>query len=211
MGLWTIPEAIEDVRTGKFVIIIDDEDRENEGDLALAADKVTAQAINFMIQNARGLICLPITGMRLDELRISLMVRENSSKLSAAFTVSIEAKHGVTTGISAADRAQTIKTVVDPHAKPEDLARPGHVFPLRATEGGVLVRAGHTEAIVDLARLAGLYPAGVICEILNEDGDPARLPELEFISTEFEIKIISIADLITHRSVQLMRQVAGVT
>ena len=209
MGLSTIPEAIEDVKAGKFVIIFDD-DKENEGDLALAADKITAQAINFMIQNARGLVCLPIAGMRLDELRIPLMVRENSSSISAAFTVSIEAKHGITTGISAADRAQTIKTVIDPHTKPEDLVRPGHVFPLRATESGVLGRAGHTEAIVDLARLAGLYPAGVICEILNEDGDPARSPELEFISTVFEIKIISIADLITYRRVQLMHQLAEV-
>lgn len=199
MGLSSIPEAIEDVKAGKFVIIVDDEARENEGDLALAAEKVTAEAINFMAKYARGLICMPVIGQRLDELRIPLMVGENTSKFSTAFTVSIEAKHRVSTGISAADRAETIKAVLDPATKPEDLARPGHMFPLRAREGGVLVRAGHTEAIIDLARLAGLYPAGVICEIMNEDGSMARLPELEAMSEKFGIKIIAVADLIAYR------------
>ncbi len=199
MALSTIPEAIEDIKAGKFLIIVDDEDRENEGDLALAAEKVAAETINFMAKHARGLICLPTTGKRLDELRIPLMVRENTSKYSTAFTVSVEAKHRVSTGISAADRAETIKAVLDPATKPEDLARPGHMFPLRAREGGVLVRVGHTEAIVDLARLAGLYPAGTICEIMNEDGTMARLPQLEAMSDKFGIKIISVADLIAYR------------
>jgi len=199
MGLSTIPEAIEDIKVGKFVIIVDDEDRENEGDLALAAEKVTAEAINFMTLHARGLICLPIIGKRLDELRIPLMVGENTSKFSTAFTVSIEAKHGVSTGISASDRAETIKAVIDPATKAEDLDRPGHMFPLRAREGGVLVRAGHTEAIVDLARLAGLYPAGVICEIMNEDGSMARLPQLEVMSAKCGLKIVTVADLIAYR------------
>ncbi len=199
MGLATIPEAIEDIKSGKFVIIVDDEDRENEGDLALAAEKVTAEAINFMAKHGRGLICLPITGQRLDELRIPMMVNENTSKFSTAFTVSVEAKCGVSTGISAADRAQTVRTMIDPATKPEDLVRPGHTFPLRAREGGVLVRAGQTEAIVDLARLAGLYPAGVICEIMNEDGTMARLPQLEIIARKLGIRIISVADLIAYR------------
>jgi len=199
VGLPTIPEAIEDIKAGKFVIIVDDEGRENEGDLGLAAEKVTAEAINFMTKHARGLICLPIIGKRLDELRIPLMVGENTSKFSTAFTVSIEAKHRVSTGISAADRAETIKAVLDLATKPEDLVRPGHMFPLRAREGGVLVRVGHTEAIVDLARLAGLYPAGVICEIMNEDGSMARLPQLEAMSEKFEIKVITVANLITYR------------
>ena len=199
MGLATIPEAIEDIRQGKFIIVVDDEDRENEGDLTIAAEKVTPEAINFMAQHARGLICLPITGKRLDELNIPLMVGNNTSRFSTAFTVSIEAKHGVSTGISAADRARTVSAIVDPATKPEDLVRPGHMFPLRAREGGVLVRAGHTEAIVDLAKLAGLYPAGVICEILNEDGTMARLPQLEVLASKHGIKIVSVADLITHR------------
>ena len=199
MGLSSIPEAIEDVKAGKFVIIVDDENRENEGDLALAAEKVTAEAINFMALRARGLICLPIIGERLDELRVPLMVRENTSRFSTAFTVSVEAKHRVSTGISAADRAETIKAIIDPATQAEDLVLPGHMFPLRAREGGVLVRAGHTEAIVDPARLAGLYPAGVICEILNEDGSMARLPQLEVMSEQCGIKIVTIADLITYR------------
>ena len=197
--LATIPEAIEDIKSGKLVIIIDDESRENEGDLAMAAEKVTPEAINFMAKYARGLICLPIIEQRLAELRIPLMVQENTSRHSTAFTVSVEAKYEVTTGISAFDRAQTIKTVLDPNTKPDDLVRPGHVFPIRAREGGVLVRAGHTEAIVDLARLAGLYPAGVICEIMNEDGTMARLPELELIASAHGLKLMTIADLITYR------------
>jgi 3,4-dihydroxy 2-butanone 4-phosphate synthase/GTP cyclohydrolase II len=199
MGLSSIAEAIEDIKAGKFVIIVDDESRENEGDLIMAAEKVTAEAINFMARHARGLICLPIIGKRLDELRIPMMVTENTSKFSTAFTVSVEAKHKVSTGISAADRAETVKTIVDPATKPEDLAYPGHMFPLRAREGGVLVRAGHTEAVVDLARLAELYPAGVLCEILNEDGSMARLPQLEVMSERYGIKMVTIADLITYR------------
>ncbi len=199
MGLSSICEAIEDIKAGKFVIIVDDEDRENEGDLAIAAEKVTAEAINFMTKHARGLICLPIIGQRLDELGIPLMVGDNTSRFSTAFTVSIEAKHRVSTGISAADRAETVKAIINPATKPEDLARPGHMFPLRAREGGVMVRAGHTEAIVDLARLADLYPAGVICEIMNEDGSMARLPQLEVMSEKYGIKIVTVADLITYR------------
>ena len=199
MVLSSISKAIEDIKAGKFVVIVDDENRENEGDLALAAEKVTAEAINFMTKHARGLICLPIIGQRLDELGIPLMVGDNTSRFSTAFTVSVEAKHRVDTGISAADRAETVKAVVDPATKAEDLARPGHMFPLRAREGGVLVRAGHTEAIVDLARLAGLYPAGVICEIMNEDGSMARQPQLEVMSEKNGIKMVTVADLITYR------------
>ncbi len=199
MGLATIPEAIEDIKAGKFIIIVDDEGRENEGDLAIAAEKVTPEAINFMAQHARGLICLPIIGRRLDELKIPLMVRDNTSRFSTAFSISVEAKHGVSTGISAADRAQTVRAMIDPATKPEDLARPGHMFPLRAREGGVMVRAGHTEAIVDLAKLAGFYPAGVICEVMHEDGTMARLPQLEAMAERFGLKIISVADLITYR------------
>ena len=199
MGLSSIAEVIEDIKAGKFIIIVDDEDRENEGDLAIAAEKVTAEAINFMTKHARGLICLPIIGQRLDELGIPLMVGDNTSRFSTAFTVSIEAKHRVSTGISAADRAETVKAVINPATKAEDLARPGHMFPLRAREGGVLVRAGHTEAIVDLARLADLHPAGVICEIMNEDGSMARLPQLEVMSEKHGIRMVTVADLITYR------------
>lgn len=210
MGFSSIPEAVEDIKAGKFLIVVDDEDRENEGDLAMAAEKVTAEAINFMIKNARGLICLPVTGKRLDELGISLMVQQNTSRFSTAFTVSVEAKQKVSTGISAADRAQTIRTVIDPATKPSDLVTPGHMFPLRAREGGVLVRAGHTEAVVDLARLAGLYPAGVICEILNEDGSMSRLPQLQAMSEKYGIKMITVADLIAYRltNEKLVRRVA---
>jgi len=195
----SISEAIEDIRTGKFIIIVDDESRENEGDLAIAAEKVTPEVINFMAKHGRGLICLPIIGQRLDDLGIPLMVTNNTSQYSTAFTVSIEAKSQVTTGISAFDRAQTIKTVLDPNTKAEDLARPGHIFPIRAREGGVLVRAGHTEAIVDLARLAGFYPAGVICEVMDEDGTMARLPQLEAMASKFDLKIVTITDLIAYR------------
>jgi len=210
MGLAKIAEAIEDIKQGRFVIIVDDEDRENEGDLALAAEKISAQAINFMAKHGRGLICVPATGERLDELQLPLMVDENTCKFGTAFTVSVDAKQGTTTGISAADRAQTVKAVVDPATRPDDLVRPGHIFPLRAREGGVLVRAGQTEAIVDLAKLAGLYPAGVICEIMNEDGTMARLPELEVIADKFDIKIISVSDLIAYRRrhEKLVHQVA---
>ena len=199
MEFATIPEAVKDIKAGKFIIIVDDENRENEGDLAIAAEKVTPEAINFMAKHARGLICLPIIGHRLDELRVPLMVQDNTAKFSTAFGVSVEAKHKTSSGISAHDRAATVKALLDSKTKPEDLARPGHMFPIRAREGGVLVRAGHTEAIVDLARFAGLYPAGVICEIMNEDGTMARLPQLEGMADKFGIKIVSIADLITYR------------
>ncbi len=199
MGLSSITEAIKDIKAGKFVIVVDDEDRENEGDLVLAAEKVTAEAINFMVVHARGLLCLPMIGKRLDELRIPMMVTENTAKFSTAFTVSVEAKRRVSTGASAADRAETVRTMIDPATKPEDLAQPGHMFPLRARDGGVLVRVGHTEAAVDLARLAGLYPAGVICEIMNEDGTMARLPQLEVVSEKYGIKMVTVADLIAYR------------
>jgi 3,4-dihydroxy 2-butanone 4-phosphate synthase/GTP cyclohydrolase II len=197
--LASISEAIEDIKAGKFIIIVDDESRENEGDLAMAAEKVTPEAINFMAKHGRGLICLPINGQRLDELGIPLMVSNNTSRYSTAFTVSIEAKDKVTTGISAFDRAQTIKTVLDTNTKPGDLAQPGHIFPIRAKDGGVLVRAGHSEAIVDLAKLAGLYPAGVICEVMDEDGTMRRLPQLEAMASKFDLKIITIVDLIAYR------------
>lgn len=199
MSLSPIPEIIKEVKAGRFIIIVDDENRENEGDLAIAADKVTPEAINFMVTNARGLVCLPIIAKRLDELQIPPMVQENTSKFTTAFAVSIEAKNRTTSGISAYDRAATVKAVIDPKTQPEDIARPGHTFPLRAREGGVLVRAGHTEAIVDLARMSGLYPAGVICEILNDDGTMARLPHLKEMAKKLGIKIASIADLISYR------------
>jgi 3,4-dihydroxy 2-butanone 4-phosphate synthase/GTP cyclohydrolase II len=199
MGLATIPEAIEDIKAGKFVIVVDDEDRENEGDFIMAAEKVTPEAINFMATHGRGLICMPMTGERLDALRIPMMANNNTSHFGTAFTVSVEAKYGTSTGISAADRATTVQTLVDPKTKPEDIAMPGHMFPLRARDGGVLVRAGQTEATVDLARLAELYPAGVCCEIMNEDGTMARLPQLEIIAKKLELKIVSVADLIAYR------------
>jgi 3,4-dihydroxy 2-butanone 4-phosphate synthase/GTP cyclohydrolase II len=199
MALATIEEAIEDIRNGKFVIVVDDEDRENEGDFIMAAEKVTAESINFMAVHGRGLICMPMTGERLDELRIPMMVERNTAVLGTAFTVSVEAREGTTTGISAGDRAKTVQVLVDPATKPEDLLMPGHMFPLKAKEGGVLARAGQTEATVDLARLAGLSPAGVCCEIMNEDGTMARMPELEVISEKLGVKIVSVADLIAYR------------
>ena len=196
----TIDEAIEDIRAGKMVIMVDDEDRENEGDLVLAAEKVTPEAINFMAKYGRGLICLALTPERVEELHLPLMApQDNGTPYGTAFTVSIDAREGVTTGISAADRAHTIKVAIDPNTKPEDLVRPGHVFPLRARKGGVLRRAGHTEGSVDLARLAGLYPAGVICEIMNDDGTMARVPQLMEFAREHGLKIITIADLIHYR------------
>lgn len=211
MPLATIEEAIEDYRAGRFVIIIDDEDRENEGDLCLAAEKVTPEAINFMARYGRGLICMPIIGQRLDELRIPMMVADNRSRFGTAFTVSIEAREGVTTGISAYDRAHTIRVVLDPKTRPEDIVMPGHTFPLRVREGGVLVRAGQTEASVDLAHLAGLYPAAVICEIMDEDGHMARLPQLERFAAEHGLCIISVAQLIEYRRrhEKLVRRVAS--
>jgi 3,4-dihydroxy 2-butanone 4-phosphate synthase/GTP cyclohydrolase II len=199
MALATIREALDDIRAGKFVIIVDDEARENEGDLAIASEKVTPEAVNFMAKHGRGLICIAMTAQRLDELRIPMMVQENTSKFASPFTVSVEAKHNVTTGISAHDRASTVKVLLDPAAKSEDLSRPGHMFPLRARDGGVLVRAGHTEAVVDLARIAGLYPSGVICEIMSDDGAMARLPELEEMAAGHGIKIVSVAQLIAYR------------
>jgi 3,4-dihydroxy 2-butanone 4-phosphate synthase/GTP cyclohydrolase II len=200
MTLASIPEIIKDIQDGKFIILVDDEDRENEGDLIMAAEKVTSETINFMTKNARGLICMPITGQRLRELNIPMMVRENTARHGTAFTVSVDAKtHGATTGISAYDRAITVKAMIDPATRQEDLGRPGHIFPILAREGGVLVRAGHTEATVDLARLAGLYPAGVLCEIMSEDGTMARLPQLEIMAEKYNLKIASIADLIEYR------------
>jgi 3,4-dihydroxy 2-butanone 4-phosphate synthase / GTP cyclohydrolase II len=200
MALAQISEVINDIKDGKFVILVDDQARENEGDLIMAAEKVTPQTINFMTINARGLICMPVTGRRLEELHIPMMVGENTARHGTAFTVSVDAKtHGATTGISAYDRAVTVKAMIDPTTKPEDLGRPGHIFPILAREGGVLVRAGHTEATVDLARMAGLYPAGVLCEIMNEDGTMARLPQLEVLAAKFNLKIASIADLIAYR------------
>jgi 3,4-dihydroxy 2-butanone 4-phosphate synthase/GTP cyclohydrolase II len=201
MAFATIQEAVEEFRAGHIVIIVDDEDRENEGDLACAAEKVTPEIINFMARNGRGLICLSLTEERLDELQIPLQVSdaENTASRGTAFCVSIEARKGVTTGISAADRATTIQVTVDPRAKPSDLARPGHVFPLRARNGGVLVRPGQTEGVVDLARIAGLTPAGVICEVMNDDGTMARLPELREFAREHNVKIISVADLVAYR------------
>jgi 3,4-dihydroxy 2-butanone 4-phosphate synthase/GTP cyclohydrolase II len=199
MPIAKIEGALEDIRQGKMVILVDDEDRENEGDLTMAAELVTPEAINFMARHGRGLICLTLTEQKCDELRLSPMVSNNTSPFSTAFTVSIEAKKGVTTGISAADRAHTIKTAVAEGSKPEDLVRPGHVFPLRARTGGVLVRTGQTEGSVDLARLAGLQPAGVICEIMNEDGTMARMPELQKFAKQHGLKICTVADLIAYR------------
>lgn len=199
MPVAKIEEAIEDIRQGKMIILVDDEDRENEGDLTMAAEMVTPEAINFMARFGRGLICLTMTSDRCDYLRLPLMVSDNTSSFGTAFTVSIEAKRGVTTGISAADRAHTILTAVADATKPEDLARPGHIFPLRARNGGVLVRAGQTEGSVDLARLAGLKPAGVICEIMNDDGTMARMPQLKKFAKDHGIKICTIADLVAYR------------
>lgn len=195
----TIPEVIDQIKKGKRVIIIDDASRENEGDLLMAAPFVTASHINFMAKHGRGLICLPIIGERLDELKLHPMVQNNQDRLDTAFTISVDAKYGVTTGISAHDRARTIKTIIGTKTRPEDLVSPGHIFPLRAKEGGVLARAGHTEACVDLARLAGLYPAGVICEIMNDDGTMARTPQLLDFAARHKLAISTIADLIKYR------------
>ncbi|NOR15784.1 MAG: bifunctional 3,4-dihydroxy-2-butanone-4-phosphate synthase/GTP cyclohydrolase II [Candidatus Aminicenantes bacterium] len=195
----SVERAIRTVKAGKLIIIVDDEDRENEGDLMVAADKVTPDIINFMAKHARGLICLSLTKERLTELDLPLMVSDNTAPFQTAFTVSIDAKEGTTTGISAYDRAQTILITIDPQTRPSDLARPGHIFPLEAHEGGVLKRTGQTEASVDIARLAGLRPAGVICEIMNEDGTMSRLPELKEFSQTYDIPIVTIADLINYR------------
>ena len=208
----TISEALEEIRAGRMVVVVDDEDRENEGDLTMAAQFVSAEAINFMAVNGRGLICLAVTAERAEELRLHPMARDNQSRFGTAFTVSIEAKEGVTTGISAADRARTIEVVMDPSSRPEDLVRPGHVFPLVARDGGVLIRAGQTEASVDLARLAGLEPAGVICEIMNDDGTMARVPDLKVYCARHGLKMITVADLIKYRrqTERLVRRVAEV-
>jgi len=195
----SVEEAIEDFRNGKMLVVVDDEDRENEGDLTMAAEKITPEAINFMAVHGRGLICLAMSPEKCDELNLPLMSPNNTSRFGTAFTESIDAAVGVTTGISAADRALTIQVCMRPDAKPSDLARPGHMFPLRAKEGGVLVRAGQTEAAVDLARLAGLTPGGVICEIMNEDGTMARVPELQEFARRHDIKMISVAQLIRYR------------
>ncbi len=199
MPVSTIEEAIEDIKQGKMVILVDDEDRENEGDLCMAAEKVTPEAINFMAMYGRGLICLALDGSIVDKLGLPMMASKNTSRFGTAFTVSIEARRGVTTGISAHDRATTIKTVMKDDVTPDDIATPGHVFPLRARDGGVLVRAGQTEGSVDLARLAGLKPAGVICEIMKDDGTMARMPDLEKFSEKHGLKIVTIADLIEYR------------
>ncbi len=195
----TIEDAVADIRDGRMVILIDDEDRENEGDLTMAAEKVTPEAINFMAKYGRGLICLSLTAEKVEELQLPMMSSKNTSAFGTAFTVSIEAKKGVSTGISAKDRATTILTAVHDGCKPEDLARPGHIFPLRAQKGGVLKRAGQTEGSVDLARIAGLAPAGVICEIMNEDGTMARVPELSEFAKEHGLKMVTIKSLIEHR------------
>ncbi len=199
MPFSSIEDAVSEIREGRMIIIVDDEDRENEGDLVCAAEKATPETINFMARHARGLICLPLTEERCDELHLTTQVADNTSFLGTAFTVSIDARKGVTTGISAADRATTIQAAVDPHTRPQDIARPGHVFPLRAKKGGVLVRPGQTEASVDIARIAGLYPAGVICEIMNEDGTMARLPELKEFARVHDLKMITVADLVRYR------------
>jgi 3,4-dihydroxy 2-butanone 4-phosphate synthase / GTP cyclohydrolase II len=200
MELSTTTEIIADIRAGRMVILVDEEDRENEGDLVIAADRVTAESINFMAKHGRGLICLTVTEARCKQLNLPLMVSENRSPLGTNFTLSIEAASGVTTGISAADRARTIQAAVAKHAKPEDIVQPGHIFPLKAQRGGVLVRAGHTEAGCDLAQLAGLEPAAVICEILKEDGEMARLPDLMEFASHHGLKLGTIADLIEYRS-----------
>jgi len=195
----TIEEALEEIRKGRMVIVVDDEDRENEGDLTMAAELVTPEAVNFMTKAGRGLICVPLTAERLEQLRLPLMVTENTSPYETAFCISVDAKHGVTTGISAADRAATIRALVDPKTQPGELSMPGHIFPLRARAGGVLTRAGQTEAAVDLARLAGLQPAGVICEVLNPDGTMARVPQLMRFARRHGLKLITVKALIEYR------------
>jgi len=199
MSFSTVPEAIEEIRRGRMVLVVDDADRENEGDFIMAAEACTPSAVNFMVTHGRGIVCLPCAPWRLDELGIAQMVTETTDGHEAAFTVSIDFRHGTTTGTSAHDRAITAKAVTDPAAVPQDFQKPGHVFPLRAKEGGVLRRAGHTEAAVDLAEMAGMFPAGVICEVMNDDGTMARLPELLRVAQQHDMKLISIADLIGYR------------
>ena len=199
MSFGTIEQAIEDIRAGRMVVVVDDEARENEGDLIVAAEKTTAEHITFMVKHCSGIICVPMEAERLDELNLPLMAPDSSDSMGTAFTISVDAREGTTTGISAADRARTVAALIDSETSPQDLGRPGHVFPLRYTPGGVLRRAGHTEAAVDLARLAGLYPAGVLCEVVSEDGTMARLPELERFAADHGLTVISIADLIAYR------------
>jgi 3,4-dihydroxy 2-butanone 4-phosphate synthase/GTP cyclohydrolase II len=199
MPLASIEDALEEIRAGRMVVVVDDEDRENEGDLICAAEKITPEHIGFMVRYGSGIICVPMEGERLEQLHLPLMAPQNSESMGTAFTISVDARAGTTTGISAADRAATVRALIDPATRPEDLARPGHIFPLRYMPGGVLRRAGHTEAAVDLARLAGLYPAGVLCEVVNEDGTMARLEDLERFSAEHGLVMVSIADLIAYR------------
>jgi 3,4-dihydroxy 2-butanone 4-phosphate synthase/GTP cyclohydrolase II len=207
----TIEEALEEIRQGHILLVVDDEDRENEGDLVLAAEKATPEAVNFMATHGRGLICMPMTGERLDQLKLGMMVAENTAPMGTAFTVTVDARRGVTTGTSAYDRAVTIRTLVDPQTEAEDLTVPGHIFPLRAKDGGVLRRAGHTEAAVDLARLAGCYPAGVICEVLDDRGNMARLAQLTELAMRHGLKMITIKDLIEYRTrkERLVRRIAS--
>lgn len=213
MAISTIKEAIEDIKNGKMIILVDDEDRENEGDICMAAQFATAKTINFMARYGRGLICLTLNEETADKLNLKPMVQDNQARFGTAFTISIEARHGVTTGISAADRATTIQAAVNPKAKADDLVSPGHVFPIRAKNGGVLVRTGQTEGSVDLCRLAGLTPAGVICEIMKDDGTMARMPDLEVFAREHKLKIVTIADLIDYRmqNESLIRRMAEAT
>ncbi len=200
MPLCSLEEALEDLRNGKFVIVVDDEQRENEGDLVIAAEKMTTEAVNFIVTHARGLLCMPMLGERLDELEMPLMISENAAvKEQTAFTVSVDYKIGTTTGISAADRSATVLAMIDPEVRPSEFTKPGHLFPLRYHPGGVLARAGHTEAIVDMCNIAGMYPAGVVCEIMNEDGSMSRLPDLEVFAKTHDLKILSIAQIIAHR------------
>jgi len=209
----TVEEVLRDIKKGKMIIVVDDPGRENEGDVVIAAQKVTPEKINFMAKYGRGLICLAIEGRQLDRLKIGSMVKNGVEVREAAFTVSVDAGHGITTGISAQDRARTIKTMINLKSKPEDLIRPGHIFPLRYREGGVLIRAGHTEGSVDLAKLANLYPAGVICEIMNEDGTMARLPQLESFARKHNLKIITISQIIEYRrkTERLIKRICNVS
>ena len=195
----TIEQAIQDIKKGKIVIVVDDADRENEGDMIMAAEKITPDSVNFLSKYARGLICVPMNKKRIEELNLDPMVKVNTAKLGTRFTVSVDVLHNTTTGISAHDRAETIKALIHPQTKPDDLGRPGHIFPIQALDGGVLARAGHTEATVDLTRLAGLYPAGVLCEIMDEDGHMARLPKLIQMAKKFQLRIITVKDLIEYR------------
>ncbi len=213
MPFASISEAIEDVRNGKFIIIVDDENRENEGDLMMAAEMVTPESINFLARFARGLICMPMTAERLADVGLQLMTNQNTESMGTAFTISVDARHNTTTGISAFDRSTTVHTLIDAKTKRSDLSTPGHLFPLQAKEGGVLQRAGHTEACIDLARLAGLSPAGVICEIMNDDGTMARLPELELFADQHDLKMITIESLISFRMrrEKLIRKVSDVS